>query len=170
MKLWKALPTALLVLIPSFVIVQDYRSARYGNGVFSHYTELAHGAHLTYINGSLITQGRANDFSAIVWPGSELTTAEGDTIRITKVLRYATGQGGLYLAVESTPPTMLVFTSPVDVQRAEPKTVHDAPPLEWIDLENKPALVYYWRVIVIVLLLLEAAIAVWIVGRFLRRK
>lgn len=147
-----------MLLIPVFALVQDHRAARYGNGVFSHYAELAHGAYLTYINSTLITHGSTNDYAAIIWPGSTLTTEEGDTIMITKVKRYAVDQGDLYLAVESPLDRILVFASPEAVQEARPTTMITSSPLVWFDLEDKPFLVYYWRLIILILFLIEAAL------------
>lgn len=167
MTLRKVLGTAVL-LIPAFVFVFDYHSARYGNGVFRHYAELAHGANLTYINGSMITLGRSRDYRAIIWPNAKLTTAEGDTISITKVTGYGISPIGLFVGVKSSPQTSLLFTDDDDVEQALPKTTMDHPPLEWIDLEHKPLLVYFWRLVVPLLLLVEAALLIWLTWSFAR--
>ena len=164
----KILPVAFILLIPVFILHQDRVCAQYGLGIFDHYSEILHGANITYLNGPMITHNRSREYSAILWPGAIVVTENGDTVWVEKVTMYAVENGALYVDVQAVPPAVLVFRDRKAVLWERPSTVQDLPELAWLDLQNKPAVVSYWRLITFLLSIIEGVLIFWVSIRFIR--
>ncbi len=164
----KILPVAFILLIPAYILLQDRVCAKYGLGIFDHYSEILHGANITYLNGPMITHNRSRDYSAILWPGAIVVADNGDTVRVEKVTKYAVENGALYVYVQATPPAVLVFRDREAVLWERPSLVQDLPELSWLDLQHKPAVVSYWRLITFLLSIIEGVLILWVLIGFIR--
>lgn len=166
MRRWEVL---LLFLIPTFAVLQDANCAKYGNGFLKRYKEIYHGAYITYINGAMLTHGKERDFAAIIWPDMTLHTTNGDTLLVEKLTKYALNQDRLLVGVKAPSPTIIEFPSQEAIIAQRPTVLQSMPEAQWVDLEQKPLLVYFWRPIVLLLIAVEVGLLVWTVLQLFRR-
>jgi len=150
----------LLVLIPTFVVLQDGNCAKYGNGFFTQYKKIYHGVYITYINGTMLTHGKDRDFAAIIWPDMVLVTSDGDSLPVERMTKYSVNQGRLLVQVKSTSPTTVAFSSQEEVMGPRPMALRSTPDVPWVDLEKKPLLVYFWNPIVLLLIICETGLLI----------
>jgi hypothetical protein len=128
----------------------DKNAARYGQGLFIHYSDILYGTHLTKINDIYITYDKNWQYEGYIMPNYNYITLGNDTLKVEKIIAYGVNKKSFVVSIrtENERNVFLQFKNQKQVYDFQPKLMNNISSQDyifWIDLHHKPFYVKFWK-------------------------
>lgn len=138
----------IMIFTPLFVYFYDKHAAKFGNGIYNHYSELNFGMRVTKINQVYITYDKNWKYESYLAPQIEYETQSRKIFKVKKVVGYCLLDKAIIIRFKDDINQLIEFSfnkqSAVYINKPTVKVSNFGDCKNYIDLTNPPYMVRNW--------------------------